>query len=105
MVCLNCWRQHFKLLPVEQFKKSAKATGDFINNKITDRITEVSRNLSQNNPETVTNEHDKEIQYLKEIYIYIYINIYIYIYIYYVYVYIYIYYVYVYIYIYICTYT
>ena len=32
-----------------------------IGNKITDRITEVSKNLQQNNSETVANEHDKEI--------------------------------------------
>ena len=30
-------------------------------NKIADRIAEVSKTLSQNNSETITNEHDKEI--------------------------------------------
>ena len=32
-----------------------------IGNKIADRITEVSNNSQQNNSETVTNEHDKEM--------------------------------------------
>ena len=32
-----------------------------IGNKIADRSTEVSNNSQQNNSETVTNEHDKEI--------------------------------------------
>ena len=43
------------------------ATGDLIGNKIADKIRKVSKNLQQNNLETVTNEHDKEIS--KEIYI------------------------------------
>ena len=30
-------------------------------NKIANRITKVSKNSQQNNSETVTNEHDKEI--------------------------------------------
>ena len=37
--------------------KTAEATVDLIGNKIFDKITEVSKNLS----ETVTNDHDKEI--------------------------------------------
>ena len=48
-------------------QKTAEATGDLICNKIANRITKVSKNLQQNNSETVTNEHDKEI--LKERYI------------------------------------
>ena len=43
------------------------ATGDLIGNKIADKIRKVSKNLQQNNLETVTNEHDKEIP--KEIYV------------------------------------
>ena len=35
-------------------------TGDFIANKVADRITKVSKTLPQNNPETITNEDDKE---------------------------------------------
>ena len=50
-------------------QKTAEATGDLIGNKIDDAvakshdgtITKVSKNSQQNNSETVTNEHDKEI--------------------------------------------
>ena len=50
-------------------QKTAEAIGDLITNKIADtvaksyegKITKVSKTLSQNNSETVTNEHDKEI--------------------------------------------
>ena len=42
-------------------QKTAEATGDLIGNKIANRIIEVSKNSQQNNSETVTNEHDKEI--------------------------------------------
>ena len=42
-------------------KKTAEATGDLIGNKIANKITRVSKNLQQNNLETVTNEHGKEI--------------------------------------------
>ena len=50
-------------------QKTAEVTGDLIGNKIADTITKVSKNSQQNNWETVTNEHDKEIP--KEIYIYL----------------------------------
>ena len=46
-------------------------------NKIADHLTKISKPLQQNNLETITNEHDKEIN--KDIYIYIYIYICIYI--------------------------
>ena len=42
-------------------KKSAKATGDFIVNKVAGRITKVSKNSQKNKSETVTIEDDKEI--------------------------------------------
>ena len=42
-------------------QKIAEANSDLIGYKITDRIIKVSRNSQQNNSETVTNEHDKEI--------------------------------------------
>ena len=45
-----------------KYKKTAEATRDFIVNKIANKITGVSRNSQQNNSETVTNEHDKEIR-------------------------------------------
>ena len=50
-------------------QKTAEASGDLICNQITDRITKVSKTLSHNNPEAITNEHNKEIP--KERYIYI----------------------------------
>ena len=42
-------------------QKPAEATSDFIGYKIANKITKVSKNSQQNNSETVTNEHDKEI--------------------------------------------
>ena len=43
-------------------QKTVEATGDLIGNKIAaNRILKVSKNLQQNNSETVTNEHDQEI--------------------------------------------
>ena len=42
-------------------QETAEAIGDLIGNKITDRITKVSKNSEQNNSDTVINEHDKEI--------------------------------------------
>ena len=50
-------------------QKTAEATGDLIGNKIANRITKVSKSLPQNNSETITNGHDKEIP--KERYIYL----------------------------------
>ena len=42
-------------------KKTAKATGDLIGNKIAGRITKISKKSQQNNSETVTNNYDKDI--------------------------------------------
>ena len=42
-------------------QKTAEVTGDWIVNNIDNRITKVSKSLQQNNSETVTNEHNKEI--------------------------------------------
>ena len=42
-------------------QKTVEVTGDWIGNKIDNRITKVSKSLQQNNSETVTNEHNKEI--------------------------------------------
>ena len=39
----------------------AKQTGGLIGNKIANRITKVSQSSPENNAETVTNKHDKEI--------------------------------------------
>ena len=41
--------------------KTAETTGDLIDNKIADKITKISKTSQQNNSETATNEHDKEI--------------------------------------------
>ena len=38
-----------------------EATGDLIGDKIAKKITKISKNSQQNNLETVTNEHDKEV--------------------------------------------
>ena len=45
-----------------------------IDNKSDDKITKGSKPLPQNNSETITNEHDKEIPKGRYIYIYIYIK-------------------------------
>ena len=45
----------------------AEATGNFFGNKITNKIMGVLKNSQQNNSETVTNDHYKEI--LKEKYL------------------------------------
>ena len=42
-------------------QKSAKVTGDLTDNKIPKAITTVPRSPSQNNWETITHEHDKQI--------------------------------------------
>ena len=51
----------FKIASRKAIQKTAEATGDLISNKIANRITKVSNKLQQNNSETDTNEHDKEI--------------------------------------------
>ena len=55
----NLKQMPLKLLRKKQFK-SAEATGDLIGNKISNKITKVSKNSQQINSETVTNDHDKE---------------------------------------------
>ena len=51
----------FKTAPKRAIPKTAEPTGDFIVNKIADRITKVSKNSQQNNSEKVKNENNKEI--------------------------------------------
>ena len=59
----------FKTVSKREIQKTAEATGDLTSRKIADavaksydsRITKTSIHLPQNNSETVTNEHDKEI--------------------------------------------
>ena len=45
----------------KEIQKIAEATGDLTGCKITSRITKISRSSPQNNSETITNKHDKEI--------------------------------------------
>ena len=45
----------------KEIQKIAEAAGDLTGCKITSRITKISRSSSQNNSETITNKHDKEI--------------------------------------------
>ena len=54
----------FKTASKRAIQKTVEATSDLIGDKIANKITGVSKNPQQNNSETVTNEHDKEI--LKE---------------------------------------
>ena len=41
-------------------QRTSEGTVDLIGNKISDKITKVSKNSLQNNSETDTNEHDKK---------------------------------------------
>ena len=43
LVILKNLLQNLKLLQIEQFKKTAEATGDLIDNKIADKFTKVSK--------------------------------------------------------------
>ena len=51
----------FKTASKRVIQKTAEATGDLIGNKIANKITKGSKDSQQNNSETVTNDHDKEI--------------------------------------------
>ena len=42
-------------------QKTVQATGDQSGNKIANKVTGISKHLQQNNSETFTNGHDKEI--------------------------------------------
>ena len=62
----NCQkpRDHTKLSATGAFKtssKTAEGTDDLIRNKITNRITKVSKNAQESNTQTVANKHNKEI--------------------------------------------
>ena len=50
-----------KTVSKRAIKKAAEATGGLIGNKMANKFTGVSENSQQNNLETVTNKHDKEI--------------------------------------------
>ena len=49
----------FKTISKRAVKKTDRGNGNLIGNKIAGRIVKVSK-TSQNNSETITNEHDKE---------------------------------------------
>ena len=51
----------FKNTSKKLIQKRTEATGDLVGNKNADKITKISKNVQQNNSETITNEHDKEI--------------------------------------------
>ena len=48
-----------KTISKRVIQKIAEATGDFICNKIANRIIKVLKNSKQNKSETITNENDK----------------------------------------------
>ena len=52
---------HAKQSATDALQNAAQATSDLSGNKIASRIMKVSRTSPQNNSETITNEHDKEI--------------------------------------------
>ena len=53
--------ESFKIAPKRVNQKTAGATGYLIVDKTSYRSTSISKKSQQNNSETVTNEHDKEI--------------------------------------------
>ena len=57
----------FKTDSKKSVQEKAEATGGLTGNTIASKITKVSKNSQQNNPETVTNKNDKRMH--KEIYI------------------------------------
>ena len=63
LIILNKLEQMLlKLLKKDQFNsENSRSIGDFIGNKIANKITKFSKNSPQNNSETFTNENDKEI--------------------------------------------
>ena len=61
----NLQQMQLNILQKKFIQKTAEATGDLIGNKIANKITKLSKNSQQNNSETVTNEHDKEIPKIK----------------------------------------
>ena len=57
----NLQQMHLTLVQKKVIQETAEATADFIGNKIAKRIAKVPKYLSQNNSETITNEHSKNI--------------------------------------------
>ena len=44
-----------------EYQKTAKTTGGLVGNQVTNKIMRVSKNLQQNNSETLTNVNGQEI--------------------------------------------
>ena len=62
LIMLNNLPQiHFKTTSKRVIQKATEATGDLTGNKLANRIPKISNNAQQYNPETLTNEYDKEI--------------------------------------------
>ena len=51
----------FKTASERSIQKTAEATGDLLFNKIANKVTKAPKKSQENNSETVTIEHDKEI--------------------------------------------
>ena len=54
----NLQQMHLKLLLIRVIQKTTEGTGDLIGNKISEKITKVTRTSPQNSSEIVTNERD-----------------------------------------------
>ena len=54
----NLQQMHLKLLLIKVIQKTVEGTGDLIGNKISEKITKVTRTSPQNSSEIVTNERD-----------------------------------------------
>ena len=54
----NLQQTHLKLLLIRVIQKTKEGTGDLIGNKISEKITKVTRTSPQNSSEIVTNERD-----------------------------------------------
>ena len=54
----NLQQMHLNLLLIKVIQKTVEGTGDLIGNKISEKITKVTRTSPQNSSEIVTNERD-----------------------------------------------
>ena len=57
----NLEQIHLKVLQKGVIQETAETTGDLVGNEIANEIRKISKTSQQNNSETVTNEHNKEI--------------------------------------------
>ena len=56
----NLLQMHLNLLQ-KVIQETSEATGDLTENKIAGKVTKIPKTSQQNNSETITNEHHKEI--------------------------------------------